>query len=163
MKGLLREVNELGERLEKGEKDLLLMNAGSHSAGVGTGREEFNLPARAGVSAVSLQAESSAELYGVGLLQSLQDWNCSGTHPLVAGRDKSQHKPVWPLVLCAHSFVFSEHPSLGCTTCAFLHLHPSSFCLCSAWICSVCLANSQTLPYLNLVLSVFILYFSYGL
>lgn len=41
MKGLLGEVNELGERLEKGEKDLL-MNAGSRSAGVSAGREEFS-------------------------------------------------------------------------------------------------------------------------
>lgn len=42
MKGLLREVNESGRRLEKGEKDLL-MNAGSHLAGVGTGQEEFGI------------------------------------------------------------------------------------------------------------------------
>lgn len=124
--------------------------------------------ARAGVSAVSFQAESNAELYRVGLLESLQDWNCSGTHPLVAGRDKSQHKPVWPLFLCslvclAYSFVFSEHPSLGCITCAFLHLALSSFSLCSAWICSVYLANSKTSPYFNLVLSVFGLYLNSGL
>lgn len=47
--------------------------------------------------------------------------------------------------------------------CAFLHLPLSSFCLCSAWICSVCPANSKTSPYLNLVLSVFGWYLNCGL
>lgn len=67
------------------------------------------------------------------------------------------------LVCLAHSCVISEHPSLRCTTCAFLHLPLSSCCLSSVWICSVCLANSKTSPYLNLVLSVFGLYFDCGL
>lgn len=66
------------------------------------------------------------------------------------------------LVSLAYSFVFSEHLSLGCTTCAFLHLPLPSFSLCSAWICSVCLANSKTSPYFNSVLSVFGLYLNSG-
>lgn len=42
MKRLLREVNELGKRLERGGKDLVLMDAGSHLAAVGTGQEELS-------------------------------------------------------------------------------------------------------------------------
>lgn len=92
---------EAGERRKRSSPNECWQSLGRCGYGAGGVRYPS---AQAGVSAVSLQAESNAELYRVGLLWSLQDWNCSGTHPLVAGRDKSQHKPVWPLVFCARWF-----------------------------------------------------------
>lgn len=153
MKGLLRGVNELGKRQEKGGEDLFLRSAGSPSG----------LWPRAAGAAEPLPAESSAELGRVGLLQSLQGWNCSGTHPLVAGGDKSQHKPAWPLVFCALTglpcslfcvqwtsltrvhhlcfpalpssiFLFLQCPNLFCLSCKFLNFTVFKSVFISIWI-----------------------------
>lgn len=125
--------------------------------------------ARAGVSAVSLQAGkqcwalwSGASVEPAGLQLQWHTPSC-GRKGQVPAQTSVASCFLCSLVCLAHSRVISEHPSLRCTTCAFLHLPLSSFCLSSAWICSVCLANSKISPYLNLVLSVFGLYFTCGL
>lgn len=118
---------------------------------------------RAAGAAEPLPAESSAELCRAGLLQSLQGWSCSGTHPLVAGGDKSQHKPAWPLVFCALTglpcslfcvqwtsltwvhhlcfpalrssiFLFLQCPNLFCLSCKFLNFTVFKSVFISIWI-----------------------------
>lgn len=167
--GLLREGNELGKRLEKGGKGLLLLNAGSHLAALGTGQEELSThqlrPQKCWVCPGWKQCwalQSRAPVEPAGLEVQWHTPSC-GRKGHVPAQTSVASCFLCSLVCFAHSCVFSEHPSLGCTTCAFLHLPLSSFCFCSTWICSVCLANSKTLPYLDLILSVFGLYLNCGL
>lgn len=157
-------MNELGWRLEKGEKDLL-MHAGSLLAAVGAGQEELSIHQH-GLESMLCLSRLKAMLgfteWGFWKPAGLElQWHTPscGRKGQIPAQTSAASCFLCSLVCLAYSVVFGEHPSLGCTTCAFL----SSFCLCSAWICSVCLPNSKTSPCFNLFLSVFGLYLNSGL
>lgn len=138
MKGLLRGVNELGKRQEKGGEDLFLRSAGRPS-GCGPGQQELLSPSRL-KAALSFAEWGSCRACRAGAAAAHTLLWQEGTSP--STNQRGLLFSVLSLLCLAHSSVFSGHPSLGCTTCAFLHFPLSSSRSCSARICSVCLANS---------------------